>query len=126
MKKNYYKLLYAFLLACCSLLGCEDHSVLHPAFIEEKEDDRVWLDFTYRKSTQYYGFVKFQLSSQNIATYRWTFGFQDKDGNLVTSNSSSPGIIFPSNGTYTVTLKGEDLRLNPIEVIKNITITNFP
>lgn len=106
-------------------MACEGHKILHPGF-PEVEDDTVLLDFSYRKSTNYYGFAKFQLLSHNIAQFEWSFGFLDKDGKLVTSTSSSPGIFFPANGNYEVTVKGLDYNFRDLTATKIITITNYP
>ena len=106
-------------------LGCEDRTILHPGFPEPK-DDTVLLDFTYKISTNYYGFAKFQIFSQNIVAYNWSFGFLDKDGNLVTSDSSSPGIFFPANGNYQITLTGTDVDFHDLKVTKIVTISSFP
>lgn len=120
-----------FLLRCLLVLStslffsCEDRTILYPGF-PEPDDDTVLFDFTYRKSTNYYGFAKFQLLSNNIIAFEWTFGFLDKDGKLVTSTSSSPGIFFPANGNYEITLKGTDYKFQVISISKIITITNYP
>lgn len=123
----YKKLHYHILLLLLFIigLGCEDRTILHPGF-PEPEDDTILLDFTYRKSTNYYGFAKFQIHSHNIVSFSWSFGFLDKDGKLVTSTSSSPGIFFPANGNYEVNLKGTDTNFHDISISKIITITNYP
>lgn len=105
--------------------ACEDRTILHPGF-PEPEDNTILLDFTYRKSTNYYGFAKFQILTHNIVAYNWSFGFLDKDGKLVTSTSSSPGIFFPANGSYEVTLKATDVEFHDISISKIITISSFP
>lgn len=107
------------------LLACEDRTILHPGF-PEPEDDTVFFDFNYRVSTNYYGFVQFQNLSRNITSYEWSFGFLDKYGKLVTSKSASPGIFFPANGSYQVTLKGTDIYFNSFTVSKKVIIDNFP
>ncbi len=118
-----------FLLSLVLLIGicmsCEDRTITRPDFLEP-EDNTILLDFTYRTSNNYYGFAKFQMLSNNIIHHDWSFGFLDKEGKLVTSNSSSPGIFFPANGSYEITLKGTGIDDNEIVVTKLITITNFP
>lgn len=105
--------------------GCEDRTILHPGF-PDVEDDTILLDFSYRVSTNYYGYAQFQIMSQNIVSYEWSFGFLNKEGKLVTSTSSSPGIFFPANGQYKVTLKGLDRTFKSLVVSQTVTITNFP
>ncbi len=117
--------LHWLLILSMLLLACEDRTGLHPGF-PAPEDDSVLLDFTYRKSTNYYGFAKFQLLSNNIVAFEWSFGFLDQNGDLVKSTSSSPGIFFPANGNYEITLKGTDRQFRDMAVSKIITITNYP
>lgn len=125
MKSKFYFIIYFFVLIIAAS-ACEDRTILHPGFPIEKEDDTVLMDFTFQPSTNYYGFVKFHILSQNIIKYSWSFGFLDKNGQLVSSNSSSPGIFFPANGSYYVTLKGEDIDFNVISITKSVTVSNFP
>jgi PKD repeat protein len=117
-------LLLLLCLVWCS--ACEDRTIrLHPG-LPEPDDETVVLDFTFRKSTNYIGFVKFQIFAHNIVAYNWNFGFIDKNNKLVTSNASSPGIFFPANGSYQVTLKGTDREQQEISVTKIVTITSYP
>lgn len=119
------KFLLGMMLLSSICTSCEDRTITRPDILEA-EDKTILLDFVHRTSNNYYGFAKFQLLSNNIIHHDWSFGFLDKEGKLVTSVSTSPGIFFPANGSYEITLKGTGIDDKELVVTKSITITNFP
>lgn len=112
------------LLLIFIMLGCKG-GVIESEGFPLPEDGTTLLDFSYRESTNYAGFVQFVIHANNIKQYEWSFGFLDEKGQLVTSNSSAPGIFFPANGHYSITLKGIDKEDHATSVNKIIEVSNF-
>ncbi len=112
------------ILLSVMLLGCKGGIIESEGF-PLPEDGTTLLDFSYRESTNYAGFVQFIIHANNIKHYQWSFGFLDEKGQLVTSESSAPGIFFPANGHYNVTLKGIDKEDRATSVSKIVKVSNF-
>lgn len=119
------RLFFSAILLVSLFSGCEDRTVIVPG-LPDADDDAIVLDFSYRISTNYVGFVQFNIISSNIKSYQWSFGFLDKNGELVTATTPSPGVFFPANGNYTVTLKGTDIYFKEYQTTKVIEIDSFP
>ncbi len=119
------RLFFSVILLASLFSSCEDRTIIVPEF-PVADDDAIVLDFSHRISTNYVGFVQFNIISSNIKSYQWSFGFLNQNGDLVTATTPSPGIFFPANGNYTVTLKGTDIYFNEYKVAKSIEIDSFP
>lgn len=106
-------------------LGCQAPLIERPDDpFQKKEPAIIVLDFDYRESNSSSGYVQFSNLSNGFHTFKWSFGFADTNGKLVTSDDARPYIFFPANGEYLVILKGIDVNGDEKMVHKYILIKN--
>lgn len=107
MKKLYYLPIALPLLLMFG--GCTepiDRSEVFP----RDEPIEIRLDFSFSENYDDPGYIQFYNHSKGIKSFIWEFGYEDENGNVVTSKKAEPYVFFPENREYVVVLTGIDFR----------------